>query len=120
LGLIKKGDYQKASQSLDNAYFDYLKQDASFFQNIPKEDLTIILLKEHNYNNGHLEILSELFYAQAELSSAQGNQIESLIFYVKSLLLLDFVIKESKSFSFEKQSKLSLLQNRIAELKSVC
>lgn len=119
LGLIKKGDYQKASQSLDNAYYDYLKQDASLFHSISKEDLITILLKEHNYTNGHLEILSELFCAQAELSNAQGNQIESLIFYEKSLILLDFVIKESKSFSFEKQSKLSLLQNRIAELKSV-
>lgn len=118
LGLIKKGDFQKASQSLDNAYFDYLKQDASFFKNIPKEDLTIKLLKEHNYNNGHLEILFELFYAQAELSNAKGNQIESLIFYEKSLILLDFIIKESKSFSLEKQSKLSSLQNRIAELKA--
>jgi hypothetical protein len=115
-GLIKKGDYQKASQSLDNAYFDYLKQDASFFQNIPKEDLTIKLLKEHNYNNGHLEILSELFYAQAELSNAQGNQIESLIFFEKSLKLLNFVIKESKSFSLEKQSKVSIIQNQITKI----
>lgn len=119
LGLIKKGDYQKASQSLNSAYYDFLKQDASFFQGIPKEDLTVRLLKEHNYNNGHLEILSELFYAQAELSNAQGNQKESINFYEKSLILLDFVIKESKSFSLEKQAKLSSLQNRIAELKSV-
>jgi len=119
LGLIKKGDYHQASQSLDNAYYDFLKKDASFFQTIQKEDLTVRLLKEHNYNNGHLEILSELFYAQAELFNAQGNQPESLIYYEKSLILLDFVIKESKSFSFEKPSKLSLLQNRIDQLKSV-
>ncbi len=119
LGLIKKGDYQKASQFLDNAYYDYLKQDASFFQGIPKEDLTIRLLKVHNYTNGHLEILSELFYAQAELYNAQGNQIESLNFYEKSLILLDFVNKESKSYSTEKQSKISALQNRITQLKSV-
>ena len=116
LGLLKKGDYQKASQSLDNAYYDYLKQDASFFQGIPKEDLTIKLLKEHNYTNGHLEILSELFYAQAELFNAQGNQIESLNFYEKSLVLLNFVIKESKTFSVEKQSKVSLIQNQIAKI----
>lgn len=118
LGLIKKGDFQKASQSLDNAYFDYLKQDASFFKNVPKEDLTIKLLKEHNFNNGHLEILFELFYAQAELSNAKGNQIESLIFYEKSLVLLNFVIKESKTFSIEKQSKVSIIQNQIAKINA--
>ena len=116
LGLIKKGDYQKASQSLDNAYYDNLKQDASFFQGIPKEDLTTRLLKEHHYTHGHLEILSELFYAQAELLNAQGNQIESLNFYEKSLVLLNFVIKGSKTFSIEKQSKVSLIQNQIIKI----
>jgi hypothetical protein len=119
LGLIKKGDYQQASQSLDNAYNEYLKQDASFFRGLPKEDLTNRLLKDHNYNNGHLEILSELFNAQAELSDAQGNQIESINFYEKSLILLEFVTKESKSFSFEKQSKLLSIQNRISQLKNL-
>ena len=117
LGLIKKGDFQKASQTLDNAYFDYLQQDAAFFQSLSKNDLTTTLLKEHNFTNGHLEILSELFYAQAELYNAQGNKTESLDFYEKSLLLLDFVYKESKSYSSEKLSKISMLQNKISELK---
>lgn len=116
LGLIKKGDYQEASQSLENAYQEFLKQDASFFQKIPKEELTTRLLHEHNYTNGHLEILSELFYAQAELLYAQGRQNESLDYYERSLILLDFVVKESRSFSLEKQSRLSELQGRIASL----
>ena len=119
LGLIRKGDFQKASQSIDNAYQDLLKQDAGYFNEIPLNKLTESLIQEHNYTNGHLEILSELFYAQAELSDVQGNQIESLSFYEKSLRLLDFVNNESKSYSFEKQTKISALQNRIAQLKSV-
>lgn len=117
LGLIKKGDFQKASRSLDNAYYDFLKQDAAFFQSISTKELTNKLIIEHNFTNGHLEILSELFYAQAELLYAQGNRINSLEFYEKSLVLLDFVIKESKIFSIEKQSKVSLIQNRITKLK---
>jgi hypothetical protein len=117
LGLIKKGDFQQASKSLENVYYDFLKQDASFFQNIPSQDLTEKLLKEHNYTDNHLEILSELFYAQAELSYAQGNKNKSLEFYEKTLILLDFVINESQSFSLEKQSKISLIQKRINQLK---
>jgi hypothetical protein len=95
----------------------FLKQDAAFFQNIPKNELTTKLLKEHNFTNGHLEILSELFYTQAELSYSQGNQTDSIEFYEKSLILADFVIKETKTFSLEKQSKISLIQNRIIKLK---
>jgi hypothetical protein len=118
LGLIRKGDYQQATQSLENAYYDMLKQDASFFQNIPKEELTTKLLREHHFTNGHLEILSELFYAQAELFYAQGKHANGLEFYEKSSVLLDFVVKESKTYSAEKQSRLEILKERINQLKN--
>jgi len=104
LGLIKKGDL--------------LKEDSTFFNKIPLNELTDNLIKEHNYTNGHLEILLELFYAQAELLFAQKNYSKSLGFYQKSLYLLEFIIKESQTFSFEKQSKISTLKNRIAELEN--
>ncbi len=118
LGLIKKGDFQKTSQSIDNAYQDLLKQDVGFFNNIPLSKLTDNLIQEHNFTNGHLEILSELFYIQAELSFAKEKHPESLKFYQKSLYLLEFIIKESQTFSVEKQSKISALKNRIAELQT--
>ena len=118
LGRIKKGDFQEASESIDNAYQDVLKEDAAFFNNIPLARLTDNLIGEHNYTNGHLEILSELFYAQAELSYAQGIRDESLKHYQKSLKLIEFVTEESKSFSLDKQSRISSIKKRISELKS--
>ena len=118
LGRIKKGDFQEASESIDNAYQDVLKEDAAFFNNIPLARLTDNLIGEHNYTNGHLEILSELFYAQAELSYAQGIRDESLKHYQKSLKLIEFVSEESKSFSLDKQSRISSIKKRISELKS--
>jgi tetratricopeptide (TPR) repeat protein len=113
LGLIRKGDFQQASQSLENAYTDFLKQDAAFFRNIPKEKLTDELIKGHNYSNGHLEILSELFFVEAELLYTKGNVKESLEFYEKALILFDFVDKESKLFSLNRQSKISIIKSRI-------
>jgi hypothetical protein len=118
LGLIKKGDFQKASQSIDNAYQYLLKQDAAFLNKIPLDKLTNSLILEHNYTNGHLEILSELLYTQAELSFVQKEYNESLEFYQKSLFLLEIVIKETQTFSFEKQSRLLYLENRIAKLEN--
>ena len=117
LGLIKKGEFQQASQSLDAAYYDFLKQDASLFRSIDKEKLSDELLSVHNYTNGHLEILSELFYAEAELLYAQGQQSKSIEFYEKTLVLYEFVNKESKTFSFDKELKISLIRNRIDQLK---
>ncbi|HLW06695.1 MAG TPA: hypothetical protein VKY45_03965 [Marinilabiliaceae bacterium] len=114
---IKKGDFQEATLLIDHAYQDLLKRNVIFFDKIPLRNLTDSLIQEYNYTNGHLEILSELFYTQAELNYAQNNQDESLKYYQKSLHLLNFVIEESKTFNFDKQTKLSHMRNRIAELE---
>jgi hypothetical protein len=117
LGLIKKGDFDMASQRMERAYTDFLKQDASFFNNIPKEQIVEKLLQEHHYENGHLEILTELFYAEAELMVAKNDQKGSLEFYEKALLLHTFVEKETGTFSMERQTRLSLINGRIAQIK---
>ncbi len=113
LRLIRKGDFPQATQAIENAFYDFLKQDAAFFNRIPKEELTGTLLTEHNFTNGHLQILSELFYAQAELSVAQGKKADSVKFYEKSLILLDFIEKDSKTFSVGRQERISLIRNRL-------
>lgn len=118
MGLIKKGNYQEARESLDEAYQEVLKEDAAFFNSIPISGLTEDLIQKHNYTHGHLEILSELFYAQAELFYARGDQGSSLPYYQKSLKLINFVSEESRSFSLEKQSRILHIEKRITELKS--
>jgi hypothetical protein len=119
LGMIKKGEFKLASQTLENAYFNFLNEDASFFRKIKKEKLTQELIEKYNYIDGHLEILSELFYAEAELLNARNSKKESAEFYEKSFILLDYAIKNSKSFSFEKQTKLTLLRNRLDQSKDL-
>jgi hypothetical protein len=119
LKLVRTGDFQKAEQGIDELYHTLLKKDAAFFQKIPIEKLTTTLIEDHNYTNGHLEILAELFYTEAELREAQKQPAKSLPFYEKSLLLFEFVIKAGKTYSEEKLSKINLISNKIAEIKSV-
>jgi len=45
-GLISKGDFQKASQSIDVAYQKLLKQDAVFFDKIPINQLINRLIRK--------------------------------------------------------------------------
>ena len=116
LGYIKKGEFQQAEESIERIYYDFLKKDASFFRSIDKDKLTTSLLDEHNYTNGHLDILAELFYAEGELNFAKGNKSKSLEYFEKSLILHTYSDGQSKSFSFEKQEKISKIQERIQEL----
>jgi hypothetical protein len=115
LGLIKGGDTQKASEDLENMYYDILKEDAAFFRGIPEEKLTEKLLHEHNYTNGHLEILAELFCAEAELCQAQDNKQGCIEYSRKSLILFDFIDKEQKTYSKERIVKMDLLRKRMIE-----
>ncbi len=114
LGLVKKGELQKASRQLSEGYMIFLKEDAAFFQNIPEEKLTETLLKEHNYTNGHLEMLAELFNAEAEVKDAMKDNEEADAFARKALILFEFVDNESKTYSADRFNKIQILKKRLA------
>jgi len=116
LGKIKKGEFDTASEQLSNLYYDVLKEDASFFRNLPAEELTTTMLADHNYTNGHLEILAELFNAEAELSMAKGDNPASLEYSAKSLILLEFIDSEMKTYSLERINRMETIRKRIETL----
>jgi len=115
LGLIRKGDFIRASDEIGKLYHDMLREDSAFFMKIPEEELTNKLLKEHNYTSGHLEILAELFNAEAELEFARSKREESLILFRKSLVLFEFIDNEQKTYSLERIKKMENIKNRFME-----
>jgi hypothetical protein len=117
-GLITRGDYEKAGQKLNEAYLTFLRKDASFFYRIPTDKLTNILLEDHNYTQSHLEILAELFHAEASLHDARGNLAESLEFYEKSLKLFMFTDENYRTYSADRIEKMERIRKRITELKT--
>ncbi len=116
LGLIVRGNYQQAEEKLNEAYLTFLRKDASFFHLIPLEKLTSTLLTEHNYTNGHLEILAELFHAEARLQDARGNLTESLTMYEKSLALFSFTDENIRTYSEDRIEKIEKIKSRISEI----
>jgi hypothetical protein len=70
-----KSEYKKASEQLGNIYYDLLKEEAEFSRNIPEEYLNHELLEKHYYNTKDpLEILAELFNAEADLCLSQNDK----------------------------------------------
>ena len=118
LGLIKKGEFEKAADKLENLYLDMLKEDSAFFRDIPIDELTDRLLHLHNYTNGHLEVLAELLNAEAELCLSQGNKTGSLEYSRRSLRLFEFIDAEYKTYSQERIDKIAAIRNRIKILEN--
>jgi hypothetical protein len=113
LRLIKKGDYPRASEQIEKIYHNMLMEDSSFFIKIPKEELTRELLENHNFTNGHLEILAGLFNAEAELALATGDISLCLEFSEKSLLLFEFIDSEQRTYSLERINVIESIRKRI-------
>jgi hypothetical protein len=113
LGLIKKGDIEHATGKLENLYQKMLQEDSSFFRDIPENELTDTLLHKHNYTNGHLEILAELFNAEAELCLAQNNKSGSLEYSRKSLRLFIFIESEYRLYSQDRIDKMEVIRERL-------
>jgi len=119
LGLIKKGDFEQAENKLEDVYFSMLKEDSAFFRDIPVDELTDKLLHGHNYTNGHLEVLAELFYAEAELRLAKDDKPGTLEYSQKSLRLFEFIDTEYKTYSRERIDKIAAIKERIKTLEGV-
>jgi hypothetical protein len=117
IGLITRGDLKLADEKLNEAYYTMLRKDAWFFQNIPLDDLTKTLIEEHNYTNDHLEILAELFYAEATLRYANNNRTDSLLYYKKSLALFEFIDLANRTYSDERLEKMTLIRNMINDFQ---
>ena len=112
-GLIRKGDYARAGENLNQIYYDMLKQDAAYFRTLPEDELTDKLLQEHNYTNGHLEILAELFNAEAELAIAKGDTDASLTYTRKALILFEYIDKAYRTYSQDRVDKMNTLRERV-------
>lgn len=99
LALIGKRDFDKAEQMLENAYVDFLKQEAAFFLSIPVELLTEKLLKEHHFTHSHLEVLAELMLLEAELCITSERSDQAVDYLNRSHALYNFLVNESGTYS---------------------
>ena len=117
LGLLKKGDLDQAEKLIERGYTELLRNDASFFLLIPKEQLTDKLISEHHYEHFHLEILAELFFAEAAMAEAQHKSDHSLTCYEKSQILTEFLELEDKTWSVRREERKAVLREKISELR---
>ncbi|MCL2074585.1 MAG: hypothetical protein FWH18_11735 [Marinilabiliaceae bacterium] len=110
---ISKKEFKEAEDLLEESYFTLLKESAAKFTFIPKEKLTDQLLSDYNFQEGHLEILAQLFKVEADLRFAQGNSELSSEFYQKALIIFEFFDNNSKDFSIQRKKDTDEIKEKI-------
>ena len=118
MGMIRKKNYEEASDAIENAYKELLQKDSAEILKISPENLLKTLQYEYNYEQQHLEIISGLLFAEAELDLAKNDLSKSLTNFKKSLIILNYLDKEQKTFSFERQNRIAEIENRMEEIVS--
>jgi hypothetical protein len=118
LKMIKTGELHQASQSLNSAYNLAFQHEVLRLKKIPEEILIDTLLKELHYTTGHIEMLAELFYAEAELLRAEHNLNEGISYYRKSLSLYEYIDRDYRTYSQVRQERIASVKERLGEKKS--
>lgn len=113
LKLIKNGDIPEAEEQLSNAYTNFLKEETSFFRELSLESLPDILINDLNFNEGQIEMLASLYYADGECNLVQGNVEKAREFFAKSLNLYQYITSSSKTFSLEHQQRIVILEAKL-------
>lgn len=98
LRLSNNDDKQKADLLLASAYQDFLKKDAAFFHHIPIDELCTELLEKHHYEKEHLQILAELFFAEAQVQKKIDNRQKALNLVKKASVIFDYLIDSALNY----------------------
>ncbi len=113
LALIGKRDLDKATHMVENAYVDFLKQEAAFFLSIPADSLTEKLLKEHHYTHGHLEVLAELMLLEADLYIASNKSEQASDYLKRAHGLFFYLLNHSGTYSPAHESRLADIEKKM-------
>ena len=104
--VISKKDFEQEREMLDHDLDQSVGLNIDQLLTLSEEELKSVLNQERGFNFDNLEYLSDLLAEMAVLM----EEDESKLAYKKAHYLLEWVDKEGKIFSFERQSKIMALK----------
>jgi hypothetical protein len=116
-GWIGKGKLEEAGDKINEAYLTFLRKDAGFFHRIPEADLTTVLLSDHHYTHGHLEVLAGLMHAEGALHEAKGDKEAAVVFFRKSLRVYGFLEENDRTWSEARRNTMDSLRETLRRLE---
>lgn len=113
-------DPEDALELLDKSLEEQLQLDAKALADIPKEQLIDYLTNSRGFDLAQLEFVAEILYLQCHNLQQQLPQSQDFAGQKdkleKALTIFEHVEKEQDIFSLERQSKMSGIRTKLAEL----
>jgi hypothetical protein len=107
-GLKDNGDLVKASEVLSDAYKEMIGIERVQLIELDESDMITILSVQYHLSHDQLEVLARLLYEDA-LLVVDGKKV----FYRKSLSILEYLNKEQRLYSFERENLMNMIRKNL-------
>ena len=111
-------DITEIQKSFDDLYNKFFHQSPEHYYGIGKEELLVELKNEGNSEKemfAKIQMLSELLYQDALI---KNNFHERFALLEKSLFLLEYLDRNSRTFAWDRDQKLEEIKKAMTEVKT--
>jgi hypothetical protein len=104
---IKFENVKDQEQYINNLYLKYFKKSKTFF--IEKD--IVDLFNDKSISSNELNLLAEIFYLDALI---QKDKTIKISLFKKAVAILKHISKSSDTYSFERENRINLIENKLS------
>ncbi len=113
-GLRLEGDYDDALKLIDDIYEGMLNAEPKVLKSIDTDKLIDFLQQEKKFNNQYLKMIAELLFEEGHIYVENGDPISARNVLEKSKVLIEYLMANDTTFSFDWYDKLTAIENALA------
>ena len=109
-----EGDYDDALKLIDDIYQGMLNAEPKVLKSIDTDKLVEYLQQEKKFSNQYLKMIAELLFEEGHIYIENGDPISARNVLEKSKVLIEYLMENDATFSFDWYDKLTAIDNALA------
>ena len=111
IGLKREGKFDEALTKIDSVYHGMLDLDPITVKSVDSTELLDLLQNEKGYNHTYLKMIAELLFEEGQIYNGNGDPISARNVLEKSKLLINYLMENDATFSFDWYEKLTVIDD---------
>ena len=109
VGLRLEGKLDEALKKIDDVYKGMIELEPIIIKSLDPEELLDFLIKEKEFNNHYLKMIAELLFEEGQIYAEIGDPVSARNVLEKAKILINHLMENDKTFSFDWYEKLSVI-----------